>query len=273
MPWPSTTNTMTYCFQENTCEVWFWFDVCEETMYQIQGMGGYGTLLYSESFDCNGLAIVQTNTTTLGWQFQGDAPPGRYFLVVSIQECGVSDLTIFLQTMGGGCGIPPCGECLPDPGMEPGERYILTAWAHQDGADADAIGFTNPKITVVFEDSTEPDPDLDIVPSGAIIDGWQRMEAVFTIQEGTTALRVLFGTTEGTVYYDDIRLFPADASMKCYVYDPANLRFVAELDERHYATFYEYDNEGRPTRVKKETERGIMTIQETRHNTSKLSGQ
>jgi YD repeat-containing protein len=50
------------------------------------------------------------------------------------------------------------------------------------------------------------------------------------------------------------------------VYDPVNLRFTAELDERHFATFYEYDNEGRLVRVKKETERGVMTIQETRQN-------
>jgi hypothetical protein len=56
--------------------------------------------------------------------------------------------------------------------------------------------------------------------------------------------------------------------MKCYVYDPHDLRFVAELDERHYATFYEYDLEGKLVRVKKETERGIMTIQESRSNPS-----
>ena len=36
----------------------------------------------------------------------------------------------------------------------------------------------------------------------------------------------------------------------------AELSRVAELDERHFATFYEYDNEGRLVRVKKETERG-----------------
>ena len=57
--------------------------------------------------------------------------------------------------------------------------------------------------------------------------------------------------------------------MKSFVYDPINMRLVAELDERHYATFYEYDEEGQLIRVKKETERGIMTIQETKSNTSK----
>ena len=57
--------------------------------------------------------------------------------------------------------------------------------------------------------------------------------------------------------------------MKSFVYDPINLRLVAELDERHYATYYEYDEQGMLIRVKKETERGIKTIQENRSNTSK----
>jgi hypothetical protein len=52
--------------------------------------------------------------------------------------------------------------------------------------------------------------------------------------------------------------------MKSYVYNPVNLRLMAEMDENNYATFYEYDDEGTLIRVKKETERGIMTIKETR---------
>jgi hypothetical protein len=48
------------------------------------------------------------------------------------------------------------------------------------------------------------------------------------------------------------------------VYSPVNLRLMAELDENNYATFYEYDDEGTLIRLKKETERGIKTIKETR---------
>jgi len=39
---------------------------------------------------------------------------------------------------------------------------------------------------------------------------------------------------------------------------------MAELDENNFATFYEYDDEGGLVRMKKETERGIMTIKENR---------
>ena len=50
--------------------------------------------------------------------------------------------------------------------------------------------------------------------------------------------------------------------MKSYVYDPRSLRLMAVLDEQNFATLYEYDGEGQLTRTKKETEKGIVTLQE-----------
>ena len=57
--------------------------------------------------------------------------------------------------------------------------------------------------------------------------------------------------------------------MKSMVYDPQSLRLMAELDDRNYATFYEYDEEGTLVRVKKETEKGIYTIKESRSGLKK----
>jgi hypothetical protein len=44
---------------------------------------------------------------------------------------------------------------------------------------------------------------------------------------------------------------------------------MAELDENGFATFYEYDDEGSLIRVKKETERGVVTLKETRSSYKK----
>lgn len=71
-------------------------------------------------------------------------------------------------------------------------------------------------------------------------------------------------TSNVTVYFDDIRIHPFNGNMKSFVYDPQTQRLMAELDENNYATLYEYDQEGGLIRVKKETEKGIYTIQETR---------
>ena len=67
-----------------------------------------------------------------------------------------------------------------------------------------------------------------------------------------------------SIYLDDIRIHPYNANMKSYVYDPINLRLVAELDANNYASYYEYDEEGTLVRTKAETKEGIKTIKETR---------
>jgi len=117
-------------------------------------------------------------------------------------------------------------------------------------------------------------------PSGKIIEGWQRIVGIISIptlnENATTAevpkvLRIsLSCLAEGTnCYFDDVRIFPLNGSMKSFVYDKDTQRLMAELDENNYATYYEYDKEGGLVRVKKETEKGVYTIQETRSKSKK----
>jgi len=83
------------------------------------------------------------------------------------------------------------------------------------------------------------------------------------VSSGSITLNLVNNST-GTIYFDDIRIQPFNADMKTYVYDPVNLRLVAEMDANNYATFYDYDEEGILVRTKVETREGIKTIQETR---------
>ncbi len=100
-----------------------------------------------------------------------------------------------------------------------------------------------------------------------IIDGWQKVEYEFNIPastSGTINVKLIAGLNNA--YFDDIRIQPIESSMKSYVYDEVSLRLMAQLDENNYATFYEYDEEGALTRIKKETARGIVTIQESKNS-------
>ena len=108
------------------------------------------------------------------------------------------------------------------------------------------------------------------------IDGWRKLDVEFTSPaSGNVIIELrsarLTGTNGTYAFFDDIRLQPFNSSIKTFVYDASRLWLIAELDNKNYATFYNYDEEGILTQIKKETERGIMTVQSTRSNTKKTS--
>ncbi|MEM9528107.1 MAG: hypothetical protein AAGA31_15960, partial [Bacteroidota bacterium] len=119
-------------------------------------------------------------------------------------------------------------------------------------------------------------------PSGPIVEGWQQINQEFTVPIDATEVRFELSAPLHTecctpppnvvcchdFYFDDIRVQPYEANMMNYVYHPESLLLMAELDDRGYATLYEYDDERRLIRRKKETERGIMTVTEQHQNLS-----
>ncbi|NHF58986.1 hypothetical protein FK220_006525 [Flavobacteriaceae bacterium TP-CH-4] len=140
------------------------------------------------------------------------------------------------------------------------------------------MDYLNTSIELQYKDVSGADIPLDSAnaifkPKGSVIDGWQRISSDFTVPAEAAYMRIdLKNTGDGlNAYFDDVRMHPFDSNMKSFVYDPVTQRLQAELDENNYATFYEYDTEGGLVRVKKETERGVYTIQETRSGNSKLN--
>jgi hypothetical protein len=144
-----------------------------------------------------------------------------------------------------------------------GKKMVLSAWVKEDQACIPAA-YQHSQVLVSF-DAGSPS-SFTLQPTGRIIEGWQRVEDTLTIPASATTMRLIFQSTNGSypAYFDDIRMHPFNSNMKSFVYDPVNLRLMAELDENNYATFYEYDDDGTLVRLKKETERGIKTIKETR---------
>jgi hypothetical protein len=105
-------------------------------------------------------------------------------------------------------------------------------------------------------------------PQGRIIEGWQKIEGTFTVPMETTYMMLRFrgaysGSSDLNTYFDDIRINPELSSMQTYVYNKTNLKLQAVLDDNNYATLYYYDEQGNLFLIKKETERGIQTIQES----------
>ena len=163
--------------------------------------------------------------------------------------------------------LPPCENCIGGFIPDPGQKYAISLWVKEGGAIPTDTIFDAPFVQIQYNSGiSNPSP---FVAKGRIIEGWQRIYQEFTIPALATSITVQLGSNSGTSYFDDIRIYPVNGSMKSYVYDPISLKLTAVLDENNYATFYEYDQEGTLIRTKKETERGIVTISENRQSNQK----
>jgi hypothetical protein len=146
----------------------------------------------------------------------------------------------------------------------PGKKVLVSAWVKEE-KDCLNLTYEHTQISIVIARQGLSNVTVIAKPSGNIIEGWQRFEQVVDVPANATVLSVnLQSTGNGKAYFDDVRVHPYNANMKSFVYHQQSLLLMAELDENNYATFYEYDDDGTLIRLKKETERGVKTIKETR---------
>lgn len=131
------------------------------------------------------------------------------------------------------------------PTLHVNKSYLVSFWYKPVSGSINSAGYTPPS---GFANTT------------TIIEGWQKAEQKITpTSTGTYTFTIPSG-----MYIDDIRIMPMSSSAKAFVYNPWNSRLMATLDENNFATIYEYDWEGNLLRTKKETEKGVMTINESR---------
>lgn len=168
------------------------------------------------------------------------------------------------------------------------QRYLLSYWVKEKLissptlSDPPVLDYTSSSVQISLKPPSLAPVPLSIlnIKRSPIIDGWQRVECTFDIPASTTGGDIIVSLMNGSPlpahyslacdsYFDDVRIQPFTSSMKSFVYDPVTLRYVAELDANNFATFYEYDEEGSLVRVKKETERGIMTLKESKNHSTR----
>jgi hypothetical protein len=140
------------------------------------------------------------------------------------------------------------------------KKYILSFWLKDNN-------IRNPSTS--FQAIVNGTSLISNLSKWPIIEGWKRVEVPFILSASAHSFSLqLIGNG---AYIDDIRINPYDAQMKTFAYDASSQRLMAELDENNFATFYEYDDEGILIRVKKETDRGVMTVKETRSSYKKTN--
>ncbi|WP_343748195.1 hypothetical protein [Fluviicola sp.] len=228
----------------------------------------YGPMATLGIASCEQISLGQVNQVSGNLSGSIAIPHGEgyYLLRVNPTNCiGTGDnyrVDVNVSANHATCDeVAECKDCLSSFSPSPG-KYLVSAWVKGEVAHKNT-SYQNPGISVAFEGATDSSYFL---PSGLIIDDWQRIDGMITVPIGATDIRIGLYCASGSCLFDDIRFVPVDGSMVSYVYDPVRLRLVAQLDERNYATLYEYDEQGRLIRTKQETERGIMTITESRNN-------
>ena len=148
--------------------------------------------------------------------------------------------------------------CIDHFSLFPDRMYILSMWVKNPGASRNEYSYD----TEVTIDCGNNSSTL-ATTSGYIIEGWQKIEAQFKVPTSGTRMELDFSSASmDSLYIDDIRIHPFNATMVTSVYNPNTLLLMAELDDNNYATFYEYDQELQLNRINKETEKGILTAKE-----------
>lgn len=268
-------NNSVDCINGNALSVYYVFQASQtvnDTLFKIIGatnnLSIYGPFdsesqLVAQYVQGNVFPINNNHTYSNKVCAKGTIIAGKFYcVVVKFNNCNMVFTRVVNPSLFTDCSTQlGCEDCIQK--FEPSiGKYVLSAWLKEPSTPTSATTYTHGYISVKNGQFQK-----QLLASGQIIDGWQRIEDTISIViQGQIKIELL--STGGEVLFDDIRIFPVDGSAITYVYDPLTLRLMAELDERNYAKLYEYDEEGKLIRVKKETEKGIMTIQENRENTS-----
>lgn len=162
--------------------------------------------------------------------------------------------------------------------LTPGQKYVISFWEYSQWNDVFPSSSldTSSSLEKLYQPmsigfSAGADVPIEFDEFSPIIDGWRRIEQVFKVPfnaSGTIEL-TLYTAPLWDRYFDDIRIHPVNASMNTYVYDRNDLRLQATLDENNFSTQYEYNDDGTLFLTRKETERGVFSLQETRTNIAK----
>lgn len=162
-------------------------------------------------------------------------------------------------------------DCVEDFSPESGD-YLVGAWV-KDNSETFPTTYTSPAIRISFTSGGATTVLPDIMASGKIIDGWQRLEGEFTIPDDVNleSIKVeLVNTGSADVFFDDIRIHPFLAGMTTTVYNPDNLLPLATHDGYNYTTFYNYDENLELVRTRVETIEGIKTVSEQESGSVKV---
>lgn len=132
------------------------------------------------------------------------------------------------------------------------QEFTCEVWVYRN----DTKSIVNPIVEVVG------DTLMQLSQVSPFIDHWSLHRARIRIPHGS---EIVFHFPS-MQQYDDLRVYPVTSNVKTYIYHPYRNYLMSVLDENNFATFFEYNTRNQLIRLKKETEKGILTITENIKN-------
>lgn len=167
--------------------------------------------------------------------------------------------------------------------LDPEKTYLFSAWVKGDyvcsAPCSDWEAYYMYKTTTGVQ---KIEFDVDQINFTHPIEGWRKLEIVFEAPTGSIQSNAIehglsikyspyIAYSGQFIEMDDIRIQPFHAQMKSVVYDLGDLKVISELDDQNFATFYNYDVNRNLDQIKKETIRGIKTLQSTKQNIPRVN--
>ena len=141
--------------------------------------------------------------------------------------------------------------------------YRISGWVYSNGPSADMYLF------MYRAGETSYYTYVDYATT-SITNQWVFLEKDITVPADVVKLNIRIDNNGGgTVWFDDIRLYPSKGRMMSYTYDPL-IGKTSESDVNDRVTYYDYDNLGRLQSVKDE-KRNIVKMYEY-NSVSKQNG-
>ncbi|WP_315819970.1 hypothetical protein [Paraflavitalea speifideaquila] len=125
-------------------------------------------------------------------------------------------------------------------GLDPAQTYTVSIWTKNGIPNYNG-----------FNGTTQVIADNNAWTAGPTINGWTYREKKFT---GVTTINIFGG---GLV--DEARLYPSNAQMATYTYEPL-VGMTSQCDVNNRITYYEYDAFGRLKTIRDENKNVLKTI-------------
>ncbi|MBP8067442.1 MAG: hypothetical protein KAY27_02660, partial [Pedobacter sp.] len=151
-----------------------------------------------------------------------------------------------------------CSACVGGFSPEIATKYIFSCWVKVNNAQPI---LSNSDASVVITPTGAS--SVTLKSEGPVIEGWQRVMGTFSTSSNSNGVSIKLNKGNAATFFDDLRIFPEKGNMVSYVYDDVNLRLTYSLDANNYFTKNEYNSDGELVRVKKETEKGVVTVKES----------